>query len=491
MEKRLREVQLELFGKEEMVLDKLKENYREALKEIQQRIRKMEGDPEFRAKDIRNPKYLKMLEAQLQTILHRLGDDNVKDMREYLDSVYREAHLGCLYGMHGDGVDLILQVDEDKIIRCMNKETKEYRFDNRIYKNVRQLKEAVKAEITRGFSSGKGYEWMARQIALKTNNSRGKAYTIARTEGHRVTSEAEMDCMAAAKEKGADIVKEWISTLDSVTRETHVELDGQVRELEEAFVIPSSGAKAMYPGGFGIAKEDVNCRCCMNQRARWNLKSEEYRYSRAAGEVVSIREDIYRQWKERYNKVVDFLVENAENCSAEDTVNTFKGILQAISELPPQAQLKMLDVKYIIGEQNACYMDGRTIWLSKDADMETIFHEMGHQLEHDFFPVQEVLEYKQRVFRDVTAADIYAQTWYRADGTPKDIFLVRCEGLLEEYQGRLYIEKEQEIFDENGSMDVDIVWDFLSVPISQYFTRPGYLKQKDPEMYEFIRRYLK
>lgn len=304
MEKRLREVQLELFNKEEMVLDRLKENYRAALKEIQQRIRKMEGDPEFRAKDIRHPKYLKMLEAQLQTILRRLGDDNVKDMTEYLDSVYREAHLGCLYGMHGDGVDLILQVDEDKIIRCINKETKEYRFDNRIYKNVKQLKAAVKAEITRGFSSGKGYEWMARQIALKTNTSRAKAYTIARTEGHRVTSEAEMDCMASAREKGADVVKEWISTLDNVTRATHVELDGQVRELEEEFVIPSSGARAMYPGGFGIAKEDVNCRCCMNQRARWNLKSEEYRYSRAAGEVVSIKSDIYRQWKERYTEVV-------------------------------------------------------------------------------------------------------------------------------------------------------------------------------------------
>lgn len=186
----------------------------------------------------------------------------------------------------------------------INKETKEYRFDNRLYKNVKQLKEAVKAEITRGFSTGKGYEWVARQIALKTGISSSRAYTIARTEGHRVTSEAEMDCMAAAKGKGADVVKEWVSTLDSVTRETHVELDGQVRELEEEFIIPSSGARAMYPGGFGIAKEDVNCRCCMNQRARWNLGSEEYRYSRAAGEVVSIKSDIYRQWKERYTEVV-------------------------------------------------------------------------------------------------------------------------------------------------------------------------------------------
>lgn len=492
MEKRLREVQLELLNKEEMVRDKLKENYQAALKEIQDRIRKMEADPGFRAKDIRHPKYLKMLEAQLQTILHRLGDDNVQDMTEYLDSVYREAHLGCLYGMHGDGVDLILKVDEKKIIRCINRETKEYRFDNRLYKNVRELKNVVKAEITRGFSSGKGYEWMARRIALKTSTSSSRAYTIARTEGHRVTSEAEMDCMAAAKAKGAEVVKEWVSTLDSVTRETHVELDGQVRELGEEFVIPSSGARAMYPGGFGIAKEDVNCRCCMNQRARWNLNSEEYRYSRAVGEVVSIRSDIYRQWKERYNKVVDFLVENAENCSAEDTVTTFKGILQAISKLPPQAQLKMLDVKYIIGEQNACYMDGRTIWLSKDADMETIFHEIGHQLEHDLFTKEEIRDLKQQYIQNIDLKDIYAKDYYLADGvTRKKIWLVHNERFIDEYQGRIYVDSDLEAFDSSGELKVDDMLEFMSVPISFYFTDPEGLKRQDSEMFEFIRRHLK
>ncbi|MCM1193345.1 MAG: phage head morphogenesis protein [Butyrivibrio sp.] len=304
MEKRQREVQLELFNKEEMVKDRLQENYEAALKEVKNRIQQMLKDPGFRAKDIRHPKYLKMLEAQLETILHRLGADNVRDMTDYLTDVYQEAFLGCLYKMHGDGVDLILMVDEDKVIRCINKETKDFRFDNRLYENVKQLKDTVKSELARGFSGGKGYEWMARQIALKTSASFSRAYTIARTEGHRVTSESEMDCMTAAKEKGADVIKEWTSTLDNVTRQTHVELDGQQRELEEEFVIPSSGARAMYPGGFGIAGEDVNCRCCMNQRARWNLKSEEYRYSRAAGEVVSIKSDVYREWKKGYTEVV-------------------------------------------------------------------------------------------------------------------------------------------------------------------------------------------
>lgn len=308
MDRRQKEVQWELLSHEERILDKLKKNYREALKDVKDRIRKMEADPAFEKDKIRHTKYQRMLEAQLETILHKLGDENVTDMTAYLDTAYREAYLGCLYGMHGDGVDLILRIDEDKIEKCINKDTNELKFSARIYDNVGQLKEAAKSEIARGFSSGKDYVTVARQISLRAGTSLARMYTIARTEGHRVTSESEMDCMQAAKGKGADVVKEWISTLDSVTRQTHVELDGQVRELEEYFVIPSSGAMAMYPGGFGIACEDINCRCCMNQRARWNLDSEEYRYSRAAGEVVSIKSDIYREWKERYTNVIDGLL---------------------------------------------------------------------------------------------------------------------------------------------------------------------------------------
>lgn len=254
-------MQLELLDQEEKIIRQLKQNYRDALAEIKTKVRKMKESPSFQGKKAYQMKYQMMLEAQLQTILHKLGEQNVEDMTGYLDGVYREAYLGCLYGMHGDGVDLLLQVDETKVQKCINKDTKDLKFSQRLYENVDQLKDTVKAEIARGFSTGRDYASIARQISLKTGTSLARACIIARTEGHRVTSESEMDCMTTAKSKGADVVKEWISTLDSVTRATHVELDGQVRELDEEFVIPSSGARAMYPGGFGIAKEDIQCRC--------------------------------------------------------------------------------------------------------------------------------------------------------------------------------------------------------------------------------------
>lgn len=72
---------------------------------------------------------------------------------------------------------------------------------------------------------------------------------------------------------GADVVKQWDSTLDGKTRRSHRELDGQIRELEEPFEV--NGHKAMFPSGFGIPSEDIHCRCACLQRARWGLDESE------------------------------------------------------------------------------------------------------------------------------------------------------------------------------------------------------------------------
>lgn len=305
-----------LLDQEADIRKKLAKNYQEALKEVKSRILKMAEDSEFKGEKAMQAKYLLMLEAQLETILHKLGDTNVQDMTEYLKLVYQEAHLGCLYGLHQEGVGLVLQIDEERVERSVSRENAGMKFSKRLYRNAEELKETVKTEMARGFSTGKDYRSMAAQIALRTGISMKRAFTIARTEGLRVESESIQSCMEDAKDKGAEVVKEWCSTLDDVTRSTHRELDGQVREVEEEFEIPSTGNKAMYPGGFGIAKEDINCRCCVNQRARWALGSERYKYSRFSGDIVSIKSGEYKEWKEKYLHIVK--EKAAENITEDD-----------------------------------------------------------------------------------------------------------------------------------------------------------------------------
>lgn len=102
------------------------------------------------------------------------------------------------------------------------------------------------------------------------------AFRIAQTEGHRVSQETAFDTARRFKEKDTDIMKQWDSTMDKKTRPHHVKLDGKLKELDDPFEV--EGHKAMYPGAFGLASEDIRCRCVMVTRARWAL--EEYETKR-------------------------------------------------------------------------------------------------------------------------------------------------------------------------------------------------------------------
>ena len=118
---------------------------------------------------------------------------------------------------------------------------------------------------------------MALRIAKGMNSPFRKAYNnairIARTEGHRIQNEAALDGQHEAKKKGADIVKQWDSTLDGRTRDEHRECDGQIREIDEPFDV--GGEKMQAPGIGGSAKNVCNCRCCLLQRAKWALDGDE------------------------------------------------------------------------------------------------------------------------------------------------------------------------------------------------------------------------
>lgn len=86
------------------------------------------------------------------------------------------------------------------------------------------------------------------------------AMRIARTEGHRVNQQGFLDAGTEAKKKGADIVKQWDATLDSVTRPWHQEADGQIREWDDFFEVGGEKMKAPSIGGSArnVAIADVS-----------------------------------------------------------------------------------------------------------------------------------------------------------------------------------------------------------------------------------------
>lgn len=130
------------------------------------------------------------------------------------------------------------------------------------------------------------------------------AIRITRTEGHRIQNQAQMDTIKTAKSKGADVVKQWDSTLDGRTRDTHKRLDGQIREIDEPFEI--GGLSAMCPGDFGDPAEDCNCRCCMLQRAKWALDESELKELQDRAEYFGLdKTKDFEDFKNKYLNAVE------------------------------------------------------------------------------------------------------------------------------------------------------------------------------------------
>lgn len=94
-----------------------------------------------------------------------------------------------------------------------------------------------------------------------------RAETIARTESLRILSQARTEALAQVVEDVAlprdQVRRVWRATLDDRVRDTHAEMDGQIRGMDEPFVSPS-GALLPDPGDGSLgapASEVINCRC--------------------------------------------------------------------------------------------------------------------------------------------------------------------------------------------------------------------------------------
>ena len=298
MNKYQTEVEKQLLENEKEILEKLKNNYATALNDVKQRIKDLQSN-ELTQSKIYQLQYQKKKKKQLQAITDLLSADNVNDISDYLNRMYQDGFIGTFYNMQNEGIPFIMPIDQQTIIKSISKKTEDFQLSKTLYKNAEELKKVIISEITRGISQGLGYSNISKKIASHSEADLKKAYRIARTEGGRVQTEAKFEAMKKAKENGADVVKQWDSTIDTRTRKTHIKLDGQTRELDEPFEV--DGDKAMYPHGFGIAEEDINCRCALLERARWAVNDNDEFIKNIDGDIVQF-ENIkdYKEYKEKY-----------------------------------------------------------------------------------------------------------------------------------------------------------------------------------------------
>lgn len=222
------------------------------------------------------------------------------DISQYLTESYEDGFVGAVYDLHGQGVPLIFPIDQEQAVRSLKNNSK---LSKGLWGSLAQgnskLQNNLRTEISRGFSQGHSYAQVAKSVSNQMNIGFNKVSRIVRTESHRISNEAAMDAAYKAKEAGADVVKQWDSTLDKRTRPHHSQLDGQIRELDEPFEV--AGHTAMYPGGFGVASEDIHCRCAVLQRAKWALNEDELQMLKDRATYFGLdKTDSFDDFKKKY-----------------------------------------------------------------------------------------------------------------------------------------------------------------------------------------------
>lgn len=311
MNKRQLEVLTYQVEAEEIILKRLKTIYGQAQDDCINKIIDLS-----RRKDMENlqsivwqKQYQEALKKQLDGIIDKLNAESFESIEGYLKECYEDGFLSTLYDLQGQGVPLCFPIDQKQVVQSLQVNSKISKgLYNRMGEDVGKLKRSIQTELSIGAANGETWNQIAAHIAIGMKSPFAKAYNraigIARTEGHRIGQEATLDCMKKSKERGADLVKQWCATLDDRTRPYHMELDGQVREVDEPFEV--AGKKAMYPGNFNDPSEDCNCRCTLLKRARWAVSEEEY-YTKWDGnknELVTIKVEGYNEFKEEYFKAV-------------------------------------------------------------------------------------------------------------------------------------------------------------------------------------------
>ena len=260
-------------------------------------------------------KYQEALKKQVGDIFDKMQENQFTTVSDYLTECYENGFIGTLYDLQGQDIPLCFPLDQEQMVRAIQLDSKISKgLYSRLGEDVSLLKRKIASEISRGIATGMSYQQMARQLASVSNTGYNNAVRIARTEGHRIQCQAGMDACYKAKEKGANVVKQWDATLDDRTRESHIAVDGQIRELDEPF---SNGL--MFPGDpSGGAAEVINCRCALLQRARWALEGASTKMNNFTKQLETFESPKeYDEFKKAFfskeNKVFMNYVDKMEN----------------------------------------------------------------------------------------------------------------------------------------------------------------------------------
>jgi len=188
-------------------------------------------------------------EALADSVLEAFDPDYLTDE---LDPAWKESVAGWADGVLDElNVDARFDLQNPRV----KKHLQEFRGRMSIVNETTEA--SVRRQLVEGMRAVEGYEDLAARVQGVMGGNRAHAEKVARTETTRSSNFASE---AAYRQSGVIPRKEWIPTVsDDRTRDEHLALNKEIVAIDEPFEI--NGNPADFPGGFGIAELDINCRC--------------------------------------------------------------------------------------------------------------------------------------------------------------------------------------------------------------------------------------
>lgn len=287
-----------LASGEVKIKKELEDIFGDSIKEIEEKIRDLEKVGT--TTKLYQAEFQKTLLEDISESMETLSLRQKSAIQYYLEDSYKTGYAGCFYSMNKQGIPYIRGIRAQRIAKAISGTVLDGTIAKTISSETRKMAKPIQREIIKGIATGLRYNEIGENIAQRcTNITKNRAITIARTEGHRVANQASFEATKDAAEV-VKIKKQWCATLDERTRESHMMLDGQIRDVDEAF---SNGL--MYPGDpSGDAAEVINCRCTLLERpvgflTRDDLKTWEVR-SEALG-VADCKD--FKEYKDLLSKL--------------------------------------------------------------------------------------------------------------------------------------------------------------------------------------------
>lgn len=332
--------------------------------------------------------------------------DNYKDVSKSVSKFSAESanhgYNGVWYALEGkESLTLGLPtLSKDYIDTLVNAKVDGKRFSQRLYKHRADLAKNTTQALMNGVAHGKGYAAIAAEIDELTEADYKRALRIARTEGGRTQSIATQKGYEASAEKGIDLQKQWMATLDRKTRKSHQHLDGQTVGIDEQF--ESHGKHADGPRTFGDPGLDINCRCTTvpvvdgiaPDLRRDNMSKEdvpfqtydEWAVSKSFKKQLDKPKAAITDWESILGKT------NMREMVGEDNYKNFMANLATQKDKRLTEMLKQFGDQVSFSEltKGGSYAAGRSVVLNIEAftkgldkpQFEVVYHEIGHALDH-------------------------------------------------------------------------------------------------------------